>query len=140
MARWFYSGKVTTPVNIPGRGPSIIQPRMTFDAPESAVAHLLRLRLVKRVDTPPAQEEAKPVIVAAPIAQKPEPPLAATIPPPPRPVVEKPSRVSDEPDVGLSSSVDPVPAGDSEPEPSESQDQDASPRRRRRSRFSEPTG
>jgi hypothetical protein len=55
MAYWHYSGRVTTPINVPGRGPIVLRPREKFHAPQSAVAHLLRLNppLVKRLPDPP---------------------------------------------------------------------------------------
>jgi hypothetical protein len=47
MAWWIYLGKVTTPIDIPGRGPVVLVPRYRFEAPMSSVAHLVRLKYVQ---------------------------------------------------------------------------------------------
>jgi hypothetical protein len=47
MAWWIYLGKVTTPIDIPGRGPVVLVPRYKFEAPMSSVAHLVRLKYVQ---------------------------------------------------------------------------------------------
>jgi len=43
MQWWYYKGQVTTPIDIPGKGPTVIRPRDRFQAPFAAVAHLKRL-------------------------------------------------------------------------------------------------
>jgi hypothetical protein len=43
MQWWYYRGQVTTPIDIPGKGPTVIRPREKFQAPFAAVAHLKRL-------------------------------------------------------------------------------------------------
>lgn len=47
MAWWIYLGRVTTPIDIPGRGPVVLVPRYKFEAPMSSVAHLVRLKYVR---------------------------------------------------------------------------------------------
>lgn len=72
MARWYYRGKTPTPISHPERGQVILTPRMEFDAPESAVAHLKSL-VVRRPDPapvvvsdPPRAPEVAPAIVSSP--------------------------------------------------------------------------
>jgi hypothetical protein len=69
MAYWHYSGRITTPINVPGKGPIVLRPREKFHAPQSAVAHLLRLNppLVKRLPDPPPSAEPPPKKEAAPV-------------------------------------------------------------------------
>ena len=79
MAYWYYTGRVTTPINVPGKGPIVLRPRERFHAPPSAVAHLLRLDppLVKRLPDPPPSvepEQAKQEAVPAAAETKSERP------------------------------------------------------------------
>lgn len=68
MQWWYYRGQVTTPIDIPGKGPTVIRPREKFQAPYSAVAHLKRLKRVVPCKPPkeargapqPPKSEAKP--------------------------------------------------------------------------------
>ena len=46
MQWWYYRGTVTTPINIPGKGPTVIRPRDKFQAPLAAVVHLKKLGYV----------------------------------------------------------------------------------------------
>jgi hypothetical protein len=85
MAWWIYLGKVTTPIDIPGRGPVVLVPRLKFEAPMSSVAHLVRLKYVAPLKPFQIPKEAapKPAPVAvpepapAPVVQKKEDPVAA---------------------------------------------------------------
>lgn len=52
MQWWYYRGQVTTPIDIPGKGPTVIRPRDKFEAPLGAVAHLKRLGLVVACKAP----------------------------------------------------------------------------------------
>lgn len=72
MAYWYYSGRTTTPIDIPGKGPVVLKPRAKFHAPQASVAHLLRIKMVTRLPDPP-QPSAKP----APAAPKQEVPRSA---------------------------------------------------------------
>lgn len=58
MPWWYYKGKTTTPVDLPGSGPTIIKPRMRFEAPLSAVAHLKRIGMVAICEPPKTQGKA----------------------------------------------------------------------------------
>lgn len=78
MPFWYYAGRVTTPINIPGQGPIVLKPRSRFHAPQSAVAHLLRTKppLVTRLPDPPQKAEAstaeaKPAPAVAPVPEVP---------------------------------------------------------------------
>lgn len=72
MNWWLYKGSVTTPVVIPGRGPTIIQPRMKFQAPPAAVAHLKRIGMVVpcKDPNPPKKEAPAPAAEPAPEVPK----------------------------------------------------------------------
>ena len=64
MAWWIYLGKVTTPIDIPGKGPTVLVPRHKFEAPMSSVAHLVRLKKVAalkphQIPNPPEKVELK---------------------------------------------------------------------------------
>lgn len=59
MAHWYYKGTTTTPIAHPERGPMVLTPkRRVFEAPASAVAHLISIGLVvpARVKAAPAVE------------------------------------------------------------------------------------
>jgi len=59
MQWWLYKGSVTTPVDVPGKGPTVIKPRMKFQAPPRAVANLKRIGLVVPCKDPnPPKKEA----------------------------------------------------------------------------------
>lgn len=58
MARWYYRGRTTTPFDHPDRGPIVIEPRTTFEAPKSAVQHLFNKNLVKRMPDPAPKKTA----------------------------------------------------------------------------------
>lgn len=73
MPTWYYRGKTTTPVDIPGRGIVVIRPRTRFEAPESAVAHLKSLVVRQDPPTPPASVEASVVSVLEIPAEAPAP-------------------------------------------------------------------
>lgn len=72
MQWWLYKGAVTTPIDIPGKGPTVIRPRDKFQAPFAAVAHLKKLGRVVPCKPPPEAKEAK----ATP-KSPPKPPKAA---------------------------------------------------------------
>lgn len=57
MQWWIYLGRITTPVVLPETGPTIIRPRMKFQAPQRAVAHLQKLGLVRPIKEPVDTEE-----------------------------------------------------------------------------------
>lgn len=103
---WYYSGRVTTPVELPG-GAVIITPRSKFHAPPSAVAHLVQVGLVKRLPDP------KPIVQQVAVVA-----TAARVPPPAvtKSVAEKPSPVSIDPgvedNVVASAEVDVASAGE----------------------------
>jgi hypothetical protein len=61
---WYYKGRTTTPINIPGVGPIVLTPRMKFHAPQAAVSHLMKQKLVARLPDPPVKEE--PVVTPEP--------------------------------------------------------------------------
>jgi hypothetical protein len=63
MPWWYYRGRVTTPVEIPGKGSTIIRPRMRFQAPLPAVMHLKNIGLVVACE-PPATVRTEPIIQA----------------------------------------------------------------------------
>jgi hypothetical protein len=74
MPYWYYSGRTTTPIEIPGKGPIVLKPRSKFHAPQSSVAHLLRIKLVKRLPDPPQPPaEAKDAPAPAPKQEVPQP-------------------------------------------------------------------
>jgi len=89
MQWWYYRGQVTTPIDIPGKGPTVIRPRDKFEAPLGAVAHLKRLGLVvackpqrevvrqppptKSEPAPPKQLEERAVAPASVVASRAEP-------------------------------------------------------------------
>lgn len=71
MQWWLYKGSVTTPVDIPGQGPTIIKPRMKFQAPVPAVANLRRNGLVVPCADPnPKKKES--AVLAKPVAAVPK--------------------------------------------------------------------
>lgn len=90
MQWWYYRGQVTTPVNIPGKGPTVVRPRDKFQAPFSAVAHLKRMGRVvackapKEPPVPKSQPEAgkdvqvRAVAVATVVASTAEPQAKVT--------------------------------------------------------------
>lgn len=49
---WYYKGRTTTPIDIPGKGPQVLTPRAEFYAPTSSVSHLLKAKLVVRRSDP----------------------------------------------------------------------------------------
>lgn len=67
MQWWYYRGQVTTPIDIPGKGPTVLRPRDKFQAPFASVAHLRRLKKVvpcKAPEAVPAKPEPAAKIVA----------------------------------------------------------------------------
>lgn len=76
MQWWYYRGQVTTPIDIPGKGPTVLRPRDKFQAPFGAVAHLKRLGRVVPCKPPPEakKEKAKPKVEPK---SKPTPPKGA---------------------------------------------------------------
>jgi hypothetical protein len=87
MAWWIYLGKVTTPIDIPGKGPTVLVPRHKFEAPMSSVAHLVRLKKVvalkpHQIPKPPEKVESK------------EPPVVPVVPAVEPKSEEKPKEVS----------------------------------------------
>jgi len=76
---WYYAGRVTTAIDLPG-GPVVITPRSKFHALPTAVAHLVKVGLVKRLPDPPVTPLVQPVVAVeatipvAPPIKKPEPP------------------------------------------------------------------
>lgn len=58
MQWWYYRGQVTTPIDIPGKGPTVVRPRDRFQAPFAAVAHLKKMGRV--VPCKPPKEAAPP--------------------------------------------------------------------------------
>lgn len=60
MQWWIYLGRITTPVVLPETGPTIIKPRMKFQAPQKAVAHLQKLGLVRPIKEPVENMEVGP--------------------------------------------------------------------------------
>jgi len=56
---WYYRGRTTTPIDIPGKGAVVLVPRQKFFAPQSAVSHLLKIKLVRRLPDPPPEERPK---------------------------------------------------------------------------------
>ncbi len=80
MARWYYRGKTPTPIAHPERGSIIVTPRMTFEAPESSVAHIMSM--VKRLPDPPPTPEVAPVAPIAAsvvVSSPPVPPVAEVL-------------------------------------------------------------
>lgn len=89
MQWWLYKGAVTTPIDIPGKGPTVIRPRDKFQAPFAAVANLKRLGRVvpcrppkevkepapepKRATEPPKAVEERAVAPPTVVASKSEP-------------------------------------------------------------------
>lgn len=89
MQWWYYSGQVTTPIDIPGKGPTVLRPREKFQAPLVAVAHLKRIGRVvpckppseakvmtpepKSQPTPPKKLEERAVAPPTVVASKTEP-------------------------------------------------------------------
>jgi len=70
MNWWLYKGSVTTPVDIPGQGPTIIQPRMKFQAPPAAVSRLKRIGMVVPCKDPNPSKKEVPVPVPALVVPK----------------------------------------------------------------------
>lgn len=72
MPKWHYSGRVTTPINVPGVGSVVLTPRMRFEAPQSALSNLIRAKLVSRL---PDDAEVTPLIAetATPAADQEQP-------------------------------------------------------------------
>lgn len=66
MAHWYYKGKTPTPISHPVRGSVIVTPRMKFEAPESAVAHLKSL-VVRLPDPPIEAPKSAPVVSSPPV-------------------------------------------------------------------------
>lgn len=69
MEWWLYKGNVTTPVDVPGQGPTIIRPRMKFQAPLRSVAHLKSIGLVVLCRDP---NSTKGVMSPAPVVVAPK--------------------------------------------------------------------
>ena len=59
MQWWYYRGQVTTPIDIPGKGPTVLRPRDKFQAPFAAVAHLSKLKMVVKCKAPKEAKEKK---------------------------------------------------------------------------------
>jgi len=76
MQWWYYRGQVTTPVDIPGKGPTVLRPREKFQAPLAAVAHLKRLGRVVACKPPPEAKVAtqEPKVAVPEPKSKPAPP------------------------------------------------------------------
>jgi len=76
MPHWYYRGRVTTPVNIPGVGSVVLRPNMRFEAPEASVAHLKRMKPPMVVEVAPPKTPV--AAVPAPTQEVVQPPLAQT--------------------------------------------------------------
>jgi hypothetical protein len=99
MPYWYYAGKTTSCVEIPGRGPVILVPRERFHAPRASVHHLLKTRppQVKLLPDPP-QPKNELATAPKPLQPPPVPPeydfgahqvVSPPLPPPvPEPVIE----------------------------------------------------
>lgn len=77
---WYYRGSVTTPVDIDGK-PTVLRPRMKFEAPSVAVAHLVRIGQVvpckaPKVVAPPPPKSPPDV---APVVKGDAPVVAAVV-------------------------------------------------------------
>ena len=72
MQWWLYKGSVTTPVDIPGQGPTIIRPRMKFQAPPRVVANLKRAGLVVPCADPTPKKKEESAALAKPVAAVPK--------------------------------------------------------------------
>jgi len=116
MQWWYYRGAVTTPVDIPGKGPTVVRPRDRFQAPFSAVANLKRLRLVVPCKPPkgespppkktePAKAPQERAVTAATVVALPAEPQAKVteVAPPPeeKPKKEAKPKESEEPELLL---------------------------------------
>ena len=82
MQWWYYRGQVTTPIDIPGKGPTVLRPRDKFQAPFTAVAHLRRLKKVVPCKPPeeaeiqasePKSQQERAVTPPTVVASKAEP-------------------------------------------------------------------
>jgi len=73
MQWWYYRGQVTTPIDIPGKGPTVLRPRDKFQAPFASVAHLRRLKRVVQCKPPKELDEERAVALPVVIASKAEP-------------------------------------------------------------------
>jgi len=138
---WYYAGRVTAAIDLPD-GPAVITPRSKFYAMPSAVAHLVKVGLVKRLPDPPVAPT--PPSVAAVVAAKPAaPPIKKSDPPPPevaKSVQEKSSIDPKQPETvvaSVSESEEGEQSGDGTPVPveSESEQEPSERRRRRRDRY-----
>lgn len=93
MNWWYYKGQVTTPIDIPGKGPTVIRPRERFQAPLAAVAHLKRLGRVVPCKPPKevlkTAQEAKEGTEAPKSASPKEKKLEERAPVPPTVVASK---------------------------------------------------
>ena len=75
MAHWYYKGTTTTPIAHPERGPIVLSPkRKIFEAPASAVAHLISVGLVVPAKAPktPAAQAAGEVASTRSLQEEPE--------------------------------------------------------------------
>ncbi len=76
MATWYYKGRTPTPVNIPGRGSVVLTRGAKFEAPASAIHHLIRTHQVaevlERVRRAPSPVTPAPQVVPVPTPVQPE--------------------------------------------------------------------
>lgn len=90
MQWWYYRGQVTTPIDIPGKGPTVVRPRDRFQAPFAAVAHLKKMGRVvpckppkeaapaKSLPTPGKDVQERAVTLATVVASSAEPQAKVT--------------------------------------------------------------
>jgi len=124
---WYYKGRTTTPVNIPGQGPIVLVPRMKFFAPQASVSHLLKKKMVARLPDPPKPAEEK----------QPEKAKAVTLTPskssPEKKAADDKSEPESKDDVISSNTLKAEGEGTSEePKEKEKEQPQAPPRKRRR--------
>jgi hypothetical protein len=107
LPTYYYSGRVTAPISDPDRGSVVLVPRSKFEASASAVHHLVKAGLCKRLPDPPKKVEV-PVAEVQLIAQAPaEAPVALEVEPP-RLIKSEPEEkvsTSDENDEGVVASA-----------------------------------
>lgn len=122
MATWHYSGRTPTPIEIPGRGSVVLTKGKRFEAPESSVAHLVSVGMVKRMPDPPApREPVKPT--ENPVEAAMVEPAPSAMPPqeaPPVPKAEPEAKVEVESDGDSGLGRDVVGSTESAPQVSES--------------------
>lgn len=66
MPRYYFRGRVPMPVNVGGGQVISVQPKTEFEAPASAVAKLIKQKLVHRLPDKKKVEEEKPKAAPAP--------------------------------------------------------------------------